>query len=61
VAPANGSFDVVVTRDNETLGRAAVPPPDNSTAVGGLTVRREGRNLYAERNGTRVRFARRAS
>ena len=61
VAPANGSFDVVVTRNNETLGRAAIPPPDNSTAVGGLTVSREGRNLYAERNGTRVRFARRGS
>ena len=61
VAPANGSFDVVVTRNNETLGRAGIPPPDNSTAVGGLTVSREGRNLYAERNGTRVRFARRPS
>ena len=61
VAPTNGSFDVVVTRNNGTLGRAAVPPPDNSTAVGGLTVSREGRNLYAERNETSVRFARRSA
>ena len=61
VVPANDGFDVVVTRDDETLGRAAIPPADDATTVGGLTVAREGRSLYAERNGTRVRFARRAS
>ena len=60
VAPVNDGFELAVTRDNETLGRAPVPAAGNATTVGGLTVRREGGSLRAERGDTRVTVAERA-
>ena len=50
----------VVTRNNETLGRTALPAADNRTSAGGLTFHRDGRELYVERDGTRVRIGARA-
>ena len=57
IAPTNGSFEAVVTRNNETLGRASLPSKGNATSAGGLTVRREDADLFVERGGTRVRIA----
>jgi membrane associated rhomboid family serine protease len=60
VAPAAGSFEVVVSRRNETLGRAAIPAGTNKTTAGGVTFERDGRILFAEREDTRIRIARRS-
>jgi membrane associated rhomboid family serine protease len=57
VEPADRRFDLVVTRNDSTLGRAKMPPVGNRTAVGGLTLDRTGGELYAVRNDTRVRVA----
>jgi membrane associated rhomboid family serine protease len=57
VDPTGATFDLVVTRDNETLGRTGVPSPDNRTTAGGLTFHRDGGDLYVERGETRVRIA----
>ncbi|MFC7236274.1 rhomboid family intramembrane serine protease [Halosegnis marinus] len=48
-------FSVRVTDGGTTLGRAAVPTNNSSVRVGGLTLRRNGTRLFAERNGTSVR------
>ncbi|PSP48697.1 rhomboid family intramembrane serine protease [Halobacteriales archaeon QH_7_69_31] len=60
IDPAGERFAAVVTRDNETLGRTPLPAAGNRTAAGGLTFHRDGRDLYVERDGTRVRIAARA-
>jgi membrane associated rhomboid family serine protease len=60
VAPQGDGFEVVVAAGNETLERAPVPADGNATTVGGLTVEREGRDLFAEREDTRVRIGRRS-
>ncbi|WP_254837728.1 rhomboid family intramembrane serine protease [Natronomonas marina] len=61
IEPSGDAFAAVVTRNNETLGRATLPSAGNETAAGGLRLRREQRNLYVERGETRVRIARRSS
>lgn len=60
IEPVNETFDVVVTRENETIDRAELPTDGNSTTVGGLTVERVDRNLFVERGETRVRIAQRS-
>ena len=60
IDPAGERFAAVVTRDNETLGRTALPAAGNRTSAGGLTFHRDGRYLYVERDGTRVRIGARA-
>jgi membrane associated rhomboid family serine protease len=60
VRPNRSGFDVVVTRGNRTLGRRPVPLPGNETRVGGLTVNRTGRTLYAVNNETRVKVAKKS-
>ena len=60
MAPVGDGFELVVTRDNKTLGRAPVPADGNATTVGGLAVRREEGSLRAERGDTRVMIAERA-
>jgi len=60
IDPAGERFAAVVTRDNETLGRTALPAAGNRTSAGGLTFHRDGRELYVERDGTRVRIGARA-
>jgi membrane associated rhomboid family serine protease len=59
-ADAN-AFAVNVTRGNRTLGRVRVPANGTRVEVGGLTVAREQRALYVQRNDTRVQVARRES
>ncbi|MEF8809122.1 rhomboid family intramembrane serine protease [Natronomonas sp.] len=60
IAPAGDGFDVIVTRNNKTIGRAAVPENGTNITVGGITFERDERNLFAEREDTRVRVARRS-
>jgi membrane associated rhomboid family serine protease len=59
IRPTDQGFDLVVTRGNRTLGRVPVPDPANETRVGGLTVNRTGKTLFAIRNQTRVQVAKR--
>lgn len=61
IEPSGDAFDVIVSSDNETLGRAAIPDDGNVTSVGGLDVERDGRDLIVEREETRIRVARRSS
>jgi len=60
IAPVDDTFELVVTRENETLDRAALPDDSNTTFVGGLTVELDGRNVFVERGETRVRIAQRS-
>ncbi|MFT4883569.1 MAG: membrane associated rhomboid family serine protease [Natronomonas sp.] len=60
IAPADDDFDVIVTRNNETLGRAAIPENGTNTTAGGITFERDERDLFAERDDTRIRIARRS-
>jgi membrane associated rhomboid family serine protease len=60
IQPVESRFDVVVSRNNDTLGRAAVPANGTETTVGGLTVERDERDLFVERGETRVRIAQRS-
>ncbi|WP_336133343.1 rhomboid family intramembrane serine protease [Natronomonas amylolytica] len=60
IAPTGDGFDVVVSRNNETLGRATVPENGTNTTVGGITFERDERDLFAEREDTRLRIARRS-
>ena len=60
IEPSGEGFDVLVSRENETLGRAPIPADGNVTAVGGLDVERDGRDLVVERDETRIRVARRS-
>lgn len=57
VVPVEQRFDVVVTTNGSVRGRASVPADANATSVGGLTVERSGRALFAVHNRTRVRVA----
>jgi len=57
IRPGDDGFTVAVSRRNETLGTAPVPQANVSVRVGGLTLRRNGTRLFAERNATSVRVA----
>lgn len=59
VHPIDGGFGILVTHENATLGRAAIPAVNGTVEAGGLTfTNREGK-LFAAANGTRVRVAKR--
>jgi hypothetical protein len=60
IDPTDDGFDAVVSRENETLDRAAIPENGTATTVGGITFERKERDLFAERGETRVRVARRS-
>ncbi|QLD87319.1 rhomboid family intramembrane serine protease [Natronomonas halophila] len=60
IEPVGDGFDMVVTRENETLGRVAIPENGTTTTVGGMTVERDERDLLVERGDTRIRIARRS-
>ena len=58
IVPRKRGFGLVVSRENETVGRA--PLPWNGTArAANLTFSREGRNLFVAAGETRVRVAKR--
>jgi membrane associated rhomboid family serine protease len=59
IRPTEEGFDLRVDRGNRTFGRAPIPDPYNETRLGGLTLNRTGRTLYAIRNDTRVQVAKR--
>jgi membrane associated rhomboid family serine protease len=60
IEPVDDEFEVVVATDNGTLGRAPIPDDGITTTVGGIDFERDGRDLFAERDGTRLRVARRS-
>jgi membrane associated rhomboid family serine protease len=60
IGPVENGFGIQVTRGNVTLGRAPIPDEMNETRVGGLTLNRTGRDLYAIRNRTRVKVAKKS-
>jgi len=55
VAPVEGGFQVVVSRNNATLARADMPSAGGNVTVAGITFEREGRHVYAVLNETRVK------
>ena len=57
IVPSEEGFDVVVTRNSTVLDRSPIPAQSNETRVGGLTLNRTGRKLFAIDNQTRVRVA----
>jgi len=60
IRPTEDAFEVLVSRDDETVGRAPIPSDGNVTTVGGVDFERDERDLFAERGATRVRVARRS-
>ncbi|MEF8842045.1 MAG: rhomboid family intramembrane serine protease [Haloarculaceae archaeon] len=59
VEPVEDGFDLRVTRNHTTLGRAPIPAVNGTAEAGGLTfTNREGK-LFAVADGTRVRVAKR--
>jgi membrane associated rhomboid family serine protease len=59
VVPEDGTFYLAVTRGNETLSRAVVPRENETLFVGGLRFVREGNQVVAVANDTRVPVAQR--
>jgi len=55
VAPAEGGFQVVVSRNGSTLARATMPEDGGSVAIAEITFEREGRQVYAVVGDTRVK------
>lgn len=60
VRPEGDGFELVVSRDDETLGRGPVPDESETETVGGVTFERDGSSLFAERRETRFRVAQRS-
>jgi membrane associated rhomboid family serine protease len=60
IVPRDDGFDVRVTRANETLDAGPLPANGTTTTLDGIEFERDGRDLFAERDDTRVRVARRA-
>jgi membrane associated rhomboid family serine protease len=58
IVPRRRGFGLVVSRDNETLGRASLPR-NGTTRAANLTFSREGRKLFAAVGETRVSIAKR--
>lgn len=59
VVPSGIRFKVRVTRRNQTIGTASLPDRGDSVTLGGLQLRRDGEQLIAIRNQTRVLVAKR--
>jgi membrane associated rhomboid family serine protease len=60
LAPAGEGFDVVVSRNNESIGTASIPGLNETVRAGGLALVRERRDLFVERGETRIRVARKS-
>ena len=61
VEPTGDRFEIAVDREGERVGTAAVPAENGTATVDGISFVREERNLFAERDGTRVRVAQRSA
>ncbi|WP_136689672.1 rhomboid family intramembrane serine protease [Halorhabdus amylolytica] len=57
IRPAREAFEVVVARDNETLGARPLPDDGGNVTVGGIRFDRSSQELYASINGTQLRVA----
>lgn len=55
--PVGTDFEIEVSRNNQTLGVAALPEDGGNVTVGDIQFDRRGRNLFANYDGTRVRIA----
>lgn len=55
VAPASDGFEIVVSRNNSTLGRVVMPEDGGTVTVEGITFERDGRHVFAVVNDTRVK------
>jgi len=55
--PADTDFEVAIRQHNETIGVGALPETGSNTTVGAIRFERDGRDLYANYDGTRVRVA----
>jgi membrane associated rhomboid family serine protease len=61
IDPANEGFDAIVSQNGSVLDRASVPENGTTTRLGGLTLERDGRDLFVERGETRLRVAQRSA
>lgn len=59
LAPTDGGFEFVVSRDNRTLGSAPVPGRGADTSAGGITFSRNDSQIFATYNRTRFTIAKR--
>lgn len=59
IAPATREYDIVITARNETIGRTAVPATNASVTASGIVFRRDGAELLAAFDGTRITIAER--
>lgn len=60
IRPEGDGFRIVVARGNTTLGSGPVPENGESASYGGITFERDRSDLFAEREGTRIRIAQRS-
>lgn len=57
IEPTAEFYDLVVERDNETLGREPVPSRNETATVGGIEFTRKGDGLVASHGGTEISIA----
>jgi len=57
IAPADDFYDVVVSRNNETLGRATIPPHNQTVDVADITFERDRDRLIATHERTEIPIA----
>ncbi|MFB6179290.1 MAG: rhomboid family intramembrane serine protease [Halorientalis sp.] len=57
--PTDSAFELQVYDGNQSTGRTPMPVAGENVTAGGLRFNRTNRSVYAIRNGTRVRIARR--
>lgn len=57
IVPADDFYDVVVSRHNETLGRAKIPPHNQTVSIANITFEREKSTLIATHERTEIPIA----
>ncbi len=60
IEPVESHFELVVSRDNQTLDSITIPRDNETATAGGLTFVREDRDLFVEHDETKIRIARRS-
>jgi len=55
--PANVSYRLVVSRNGSTVGRTRLPTAGSNVTAGGITFNRTNGDMFALRDGTRVKIA----
>ncbi|WEL17242.1 Membrane associated serine protease [Halorhabdus sp. SVX81] len=59
IRPAADAFEVAIRRNDETVDAVPIPEAGENATVGGITINRSGRDLYASADGTVIRVANR--